>query len=140
MTLQLWGFVKDGELRHPTTEGNTSGGTTLHHNETLVSVCVEHAMFDADGDEYLIMVKNGTTTSVTLSRSATGIKSFVRHYTGKDYVIYSTSMEVAVHSYSHEDGAWCRGMVSLCPGLACQPYACILCPRPESSRSTHLAL
>ena len=115
MTLQLQGFVKpeDGELQHPTTEGNTSGGTTLHHNETLISVCVEHAMFDADGDECLIMVKNGTTTSVTLSCGTTGIKSFVCHYTGKDYVIYSTSMEVAVHSYSHEDGAWCRGMCKL---------------------------
>lgn len=76
--MQLRDFVKDGELRHPT-------------------------MLDANGEQCLIVVKNGAATGVTLGR-ATGIESFVREY--KDYAIYSTSMEIAVYPYSHKDGAF----------------------------------
>ncbi|KAF8342912.1 uncharacterized protein EI90DRAFT_804213 [Cantharellus anzutake] len=76
--MQLRDFVKDGELRHPT-------------------------MLDANGEHCFIVVKNGATTAVTLGR-ATGIESFVREY--KDYAIHSTSMEIAVYSYSHKDGAF----------------------------------
>jgi hypothetical protein len=74
--IQLRDFVKYDELCHPT-------------------------MLDANGEECLMVIKNGTTTGLTVGR-ATGIKSFVRQY--KDYEIDSTSMEVAVHSYSNKDG------------------------------------
>ena len=76
--MQLRDFVKDSELRHPT-------------------------MLDANGEQCLIVVKNGAATGVTLSR-ATGIESFVHEY--KDYPISSTSMEIAAYSYSHKDGAF----------------------------------
>ncbi|KAL5490711.1 hypothetical protein ACEPAI_5545 [Sanghuangporus weigelae] len=76
--MQLRDFVKDGELRRPT-------------------------MLDANGEQCLIVVKNGATTAVTLGR-ATGIESFVRAY--KDYAIHTTSMEIAVYPYSHKDGAF----------------------------------
>ncbi|KAL5478231.1 hypothetical protein ACEPAI_2415 [Sanghuangporus weigelae] len=76
--MQLRDFVKDGELRRPT-------------------------MLDANGEQCLIVVKNGATTAVTLGR-ATGIESFVREY--KDNTIHLTSMEIAVYSYSHKDGAF----------------------------------
>jgi len=49
------------------TEGNTGGGTILDHDETLVSVCIKHGMFNTDRDKCLIVVKSGTTTGVTLS-------------------------------------------------------------------------
>jgi hypothetical protein len=73
--MQLRDFVKDGELRRP-------------------------IMFDANREECLIVVKNGTSTGVTFGR-ATGIESFVR-----DYKEYSTSMEIAIYPYSHKDGAF----------------------------------
>ena len=49
--------------------------------------------------------KNGTTTGITVGRT-TGIESFVRQYAGKDFTIHSTSMEIAVHSYSPKDKAF----------------------------------
>ncbi|KAF8837533.1 hypothetical protein BDN67DRAFT_185210 [Paxillus ammoniavirescens] len=76
--LQLQGVVEEDELRHPT-------------------------MLDANGEVCLIVVKNGNSTGVTIGR-ATGIESFVREY--DDYGIRSTSMEVAIYPYSHEDGAF----------------------------------
>ncbi|ETW78096.1 hypothetical protein HETIRDRAFT_454139 [Heterobasidion irregulare TC 32-1] len=76
--LQLRGVVKEDELRHPT-------------------------MLDANGEECLIVVKNGNTTGVTIGR-VSSIESFVREY--DDYNIHSTSMEVAIYSYSHDDGAF----------------------------------
>src|SRR5438552_18874869 len=76
--MQLRDFVKDGELRRPT-------------------------MLDANGEECLIVVKNGATTGVTLGR-ATGIESFVRNY--NEYGIHSTSMEIDIYPYSHKDGAF----------------------------------
>ena len=75
--MQLRDFVKDGELRHPT-------------------------MLDANGEECLIVVKNGTSTGVTLGR-ANSTESFVRDY---KYGIRSTSMEIAIYPYSHEDSAF----------------------------------
>ena len=63
----------------------------------------EPTMLDANGEHCLIVVKNGATTGVTLGR-ASGIESFVREY--RDCAICSTSMEVAVYSYSHKDGAF----------------------------------
>jgi hypothetical protein len=76
--LQLRDIAKEDELRHPT-------------------------MLDANGEECLIVVKNGNTTGVTIGR-ATGIESYVREY--DDYGIRSTSMEVAIYPYSHKDGAF----------------------------------
>jgi hypothetical protein len=61
--MQLRYFVKDGELRRPT-------------------------MLDANGEQCLIVVKNGATTGVTLGR-ATDIESFVREY--KDYAMLVVS-------------------------------------------------
>ncbi len=76
--MQLQDFVKDGELCQLTT-------------------------LDANGEECLIVVKNGTSTGVTLGR-ASGIESLVRDY--NEYGIKSTSMEIAIYSYSHKDGAF----------------------------------
>ncbi len=76
--MQLRNIVKYNELRNPT-------------------------MLDVNGENCLIVVKNGATTGVTLGR-ATGIESFVREY--KDYAIHSTSREVAVYAYSNKDGAF----------------------------------
>ena len=76
--LQLRDVVKEDELRHPT-------------------------MLGANGEECLIVVKNGNTTGVTIGR-ASSIESFVREY--GDHNIRSTSMEVAIYSYSHKDGAF----------------------------------
>jgi hypothetical protein len=76
--MQLRDFVKDGELRRPT-------------------------MFDANGEECLIVVKNAASTGVTFGR-ANGIESFVRNY--NKYGIHSTSMEIAVYPYSYKDGAF----------------------------------
>jgi hypothetical protein len=76
--MQLRDFVKYDELRRPT-------------------------MLDTNGEECLIVVKNGATTGVRLGR-ATGIESFVRDY--KDYKIHSTSREIAVYPYSNSDGAF----------------------------------
>ena len=50
---------------------------------------------DANGEECLIVVKNGMTTGVTIG-CVTGIESFIRTY---DYGMKKTSMEVAVYSY-----------------------------------------
>jgi len=76
--MQLRDFIKEDELRHPT-------------------------MLDENGEACLIVVKNGAATGATLGR-ATGIESFVREYKGD--AIHSTSMEIAVYAYSHEDGAF----------------------------------
>ncbi|TFK74186.1 hypothetical protein BDN72DRAFT_104242 [Pluteus cervinus] len=74
--MQLRDFVKDGELRSPT-------------------------MLDKNGEECLIVVKNGAGTGVTLGRT-TDIQAFIREY--KDNVIQSTSMAIPIYSYSFEDG------------------------------------
>jgi len=58
---------------------------------------------DADGEECIIVIKNGKTTGATLGR-ATGIESFVRKF--DNYGIKKTSMEIAVYPYSHKDGAF----------------------------------
>ncbi|KAN0130919.1 hypothetical protein V8E53_011297 [Lactarius tabidus] len=57
--MPLRDFVKDGELRSPT-------------------------MVDANGEDCIIVIKNGLSTSLTFGR-ASGIESFVRHY--EDYGI-----------------------------------------------------
>jgi len=76
--LQLRDVAKENELRNPTT-------------------------LDTNGEKCLIVVKNGNTTGVTIGR-ATGIESFVREYCGTPSE--STSMEVAIYPYSHQDGAF----------------------------------
>jgi hypothetical protein len=76
--LQLRDVVKEDELRHPT-------------------------MLDANGEERLIVVKNGNTTGVTIG-FATGIESFVREY--DNYAIGSTFMAIAIYPGSHQDGAF----------------------------------
>jgi hypothetical protein len=76
--LQVEGIVKEEEIRQPT-------------------------LLDANGEECLIVIKNGRSTGVTIGRG-TGMESFVREY--HDHGIKSTSMEIAIHSYSHKDGAF----------------------------------
>ncbi|GJJ08866.1 hypothetical protein Clacol_003086 [Clathrus columnatus] len=76
--MQLRDFVKYDELRHPT-------------------------MLDANGEVCFPVVKNGAGTGVRFGR-ATEIESFVREY--KDHAIHSTSMEIAIYSYSYDDGAF----------------------------------
>jgi len=75
--LQLRGVVQEGELRHP------------------------HTMLDADGEECLLVIKNGNATGLTIGR-LTGIESFTREIDAYD--IRSTSMEVAIHPYSRKVG------------------------------------
>ncbi|KAG9080557.1 hypothetical protein FRC06_006442, partial [Ceratobasidium sp. 370] len=60
-------------------------------------------MLDANGEQCLIIVKNGATTGIMLG-CATGIKSFICEY--KDYAIHLTSMEIAVYPYSNKDGVF----------------------------------
>src|SRR5260221_13592335 len=74
--MQIRGVVKEKELRYPT-------------------------MLDKNGEECLIVVKDGKTTGLTFGRG-TGIESFVRIYS--DYGIFSTSMEVAIYPHSHRGG------------------------------------
>ena len=76
--MQLKDIVKESELRNP-------------------------EMCDANGEPCLLVVKNGNKTGVTLGR-ATGIESFVREYL--DNGICTTSMELAIHPFSHKDGAF----------------------------------
>lgn len=82
-------------------------------------------MLDANGEECIIVVKNGATTGVTLGR-ATGIESFVREY--KDYAIHSTSMYIAVYPHSNKDGTFSSpgtpGLLSVTPTIA--SLACLL--------------
>ena len=61
---------------------------------------------DANGEECLIVIKNGKTTGATIGRG-TGIESFVREY--DHYGIKRTSMEIAIYPYSHKDGAFSAG-------------------------------
>lgn len=61
---------------------------------------------DENGDECLLVIKNGNGTGTTIGR-ATGIKSFVRQY--GEHGIHGTSMEIAVYPYSHKDGAFSAG-------------------------------
>jgi hypothetical protein len=58
-------------------------------------------MLDANGEECLIVIKNGNTTGVTIGR-ATGTESFIREY--DNYGIHSTSMGVATYLYGYGDG------------------------------------
>jgi hypothetical protein len=76
--LKVKGVVKEDEIRKP-------------------------KQLDANGEECLIVIKNGKTTGATIGRG-TGIESFVREY--DDYGIRSTSMEIAIYPYSHRDGAF----------------------------------
>ncbi|KAH8115251.1 hypothetical protein DFH11DRAFT_1688466 [Phellopilus nigrolimitatus] len=66
--LQVKGIVEEEEIRQPKS-------------------------LDANGEECLILIKNGRSTGVTIGRG-TGIESF------------STSMEIAIYPYSHKDGAF----------------------------------
>lgn len=70
--LQLRDIATEDELRYPT-------------------------MLDANGEECLLVIKNGNATGATIGR-ATGIESFVREY--NDHGIHSTSMELAIYPYS----------------------------------------
>jgi hypothetical protein len=76
--LKVKGVVKEDEIRKP-------------------------KQLDTNGEECLIVIKNGKTTGVTIGRG-TGIESFVRQY--DDYGIKRTSMEIAIYPYSHRDGAF----------------------------------
>lgn len=60
-------------------------------------------MHDADGEQCLIVIKNGCTTGVTIGR-ATGIKSFVREHFPDG--TQKTSKEWAILAYDHESGAF----------------------------------
>ncbi|KAF8346380.1 hypothetical protein F5887DRAFT_1073567 [Amanita rubescens] len=74
--LQVKGIITEEEIHQP---------TSLDENE----------------EECLIVIKNGRSTGVTIGRG-TSIESFVRVH--HDYGIKSTSMEIAIYSYSHKDG------------------------------------
>lgn len=78
--LQLRGVVSEDELRRP-------------------------RMLEKNGEPCLFVIKNGSATGVTIGR-ATGIESFVREYDTHphNYAIRSTSMELAIYSYSKRDG------------------------------------
>jgi hypothetical protein len=56
---------------------------------------------DANGEECLIVLKNGKTTGLTVGRGS-GIKSFIREY--DNCGVGKISMEIAVYSYSRKDG------------------------------------
>lgn len=60
-------------------------------------------VLDKNGEECIIVVKNGNTSGVTIGR-VTSIESFVREY--NEHGIHSTSMQVAIYPYSYEDGAF----------------------------------
>ena len=75
--LKVKGVVKEDEIRKP-------------------------KQLDANGEECLIVIKNGKTTGATIGRGS-GIESFVREY---HYGIKRTSMEIAIYPYSHKDGAF----------------------------------
>ena len=61
-------------------------------------------MLGRNGEECITVIKNGSATGVTIGRGSTSIESFLREY--DDYGIRSTSMEIAIYPYSHEDGAF----------------------------------
>jgi hypothetical protein len=58
---------------------------------------------DANGEQCLLVIKNGKSTGVTIGR-ATGIESFIRER--DEYGLRRTSREIAVYSYDHRDGAF----------------------------------
>lgn len=69
--LQVKGVVKENEIRQPT-------------------------QLDKNGEECLLVIKNGKSTGVTIGRG-TGIESFIREY--DEYGNESTSMEVAISGH-----------------------------------------
>ena len=75
---QLLDAIKEDELCHPT-------------------------MLDANGEECLLVVKNGNSTGVTIGR-AMGIMSFIREYFEDG--TQETSMELAIYPYGNKDGAF----------------------------------
>lgn len=75
--LQLRDVIKENEVHHPTT-------------------------LDVNGEECLLAVKNGNSTSVTIGR-ATTIMCFVRECFEDG--TYETSMELVIYSYGNKDGA-----------------------------------
>jgi hypothetical protein len=76
--LQVKGVVEEEEIRQPTS-------------------------LDENGEECLIVIKNGKSTGATIGRG-TGMESFVREY--HDSGMHSTSMEIAIYPYNHKDGAF----------------------------------
>ncbi len=76
--LQVKHILKEEEIRQPT-------------------------LLDKNGEECLIVIKNGKSTGVTIGRG-TSIESFVREYS--NYGIKSMSMEIAIHPYNHKSGAF----------------------------------
>lgn len=76
--LQVKGIIKEEEIRQPT-------------------------LLDANGEECLIVIKDGASTGITIGRGS-GTESFVREY--DDYGTKSTSMQIAIHPYSRKDGAF----------------------------------
>lgn len=93
---------------HPHSESRSSfkyprGGLLKLQGVILREELRQPKMLDENGEECLIVLKNGNTTGETIGR-ATGIYSFVRYY--KDYQIKTTSMKVAVYGYSHGSGAF----------------------------------
>ena len=77
--LQVKGVVKENELRRP-------------------------KQLSANGEECLLVVKNGMGTGLTIGR-LTGIESVIRDYS--DYGIgKTTTLEFAILPYSHKDGTF----------------------------------
>ena len=76
--LQVKGFVPEHEIRQP-------------------------QQCDANGEDCLIVLKNGNATGVTFGRG-TGLESFVRTY--PEYGNAETSMEFAVYPYGNKEGSF----------------------------------
>ncbi|KAG9111561.1 hypothetical protein FRC07_008046 [Ceratobasidium sp. 392] len=60
-------------------------------------------IFDHDGEPYLLVIKSGSATGVTIGR-ANGIFSYVRKYLSNN--MYETSMEWAILPYDSKSGAF----------------------------------
>ncbi|KAH7887130.1 hypothetical protein F5I97DRAFT_1936641 [Phlebopus sp. FC_14] len=93
---------------HPHLEGRSNFEYPIGGRLQVKSVLKEADIrnpkqLDANGEECLLVVKNGKTTKVTIGRG-TGTGSFIREY--DQCGIKRTSTGVAIYPYSHTDGAF----------------------------------
>ncbi|KAF8332800.1 uncharacterized protein EI90DRAFT_3145403 [Cantharellus anzutake] len=92
---------------HPHPEGRSAFkypvGSLLHVKGIVKEEIRQPTLLDANGEECLIVIKNGKSTGITIGLGS-DIESFIRVY--DEYGIKSTSMEIAIHPYNHKDGAF----------------------------------
>lgn len=91
---------------HPHPDGRTSFGFPTGGLLKIKGVVGEDEIrspkqLDANGEECLLVIKNGRATNVTLGRGS-GLESVVR--TLDKYNLKQTSREFAIYPYSHKDG------------------------------------